>query len=205
MFNLSKDRQVVEAMIEFNITAINDWLESGGKFEDIDKIEKEWDDDAVIKDYVIDILPVGTNSNAYFHRTKGAVTQNISGYDFLKNTDKGIRYYIDGLDSQIKKFSWHMWRGSIGLKVFGDSEDRLILITPVLNDLLDLERKGKVSESDGPEGDGVLIKVPVSYYKENKPNETLEILRRSSCPQTVWYKNGLASVSFSVLNFEVEY
>ena len=82
MFNTKKDRMVVEVTIEFNITAIGEWLKAGGKFEDIDKIKREeyggWKD-AVTQKYVIDMLPIGQESNAYYHRGKGVISQNISG------------------------------------------------------------------------------------------------------------------------------
>ena len=73
------------------------------QFEDIDKIKREkygaWKD-AVTQKYVIDMLPIGQTSNAYFHRNKGVISQNIGGIDFLENANGDVKYITE---KEVKK------------------------------------------------------------------------------------------------------
>ena len=128
MFNTKKDRRVVEIEIAFNITAIGEWLNAGGKFEDIDKIKREefgaWKD-AVTQKYTIDMFPIGNIDNAYFHRNKGLISQNIGGIDFLENANEDIKY-IATKEAKIGILAWDMWRGCLGLK----ANKNMILLPP---------------------------------------------------------------------------
>jgi len=204
MFNTKKDRLVVEVTIEFNITAIGQWLKAGGKFEDIDKIKREeygaWKD-AVVQKYVIDMLPIGQTSNAYFHRNKGIISQNIGGIDFLENANNDIKYIAEK-EAKISVLAWDMWRGCLGLK----ANKNLILLTPPITEVIELETTGKLANpSVDVKAEDTKIKVPVSFDDENKPKEFMEIWRGSASDRSLGYGNGLAHVSFSTLNFEVEY
>jgi len=204
MFNTKKDRMVVEVTIEFNITAIGEWLKAGGKFEDIDKIKREkygaWKD-AVVQKYVIDILPIGQTSDAYFHRNKGAISQNIGGIDFLENA-KGDVKYIAEKEAKISVLQWEMWRGCLGLK----ANKNLVLLTPPLTEVVELETKGVLSNKPVDiKAEDTKIKVPVSFNDDKSPKEFMEIWRGSASDRSVGYGNALAHVSFSTLNFEVEY
>lgn len=149
MFNTKKDRRVVEIEIEFNITAIGEWLKAGGKFEDIDKIKREkygaWKD-AVTQKYVIDMLPIGQTSNAYFHRNKGVISQNISGFDYLENAKEDIKY-IAQKEAKIGKLSWDMWRGCLSLGVESKTERSMIFMTPPLTEVIELEATGKLKKT----------------------------------------------------------
>lgn len=203
MFNTKKDRMVVEVTIEFNITAIGEWLKAGGKFEDIDKIKREkygaWKD-AVTQKYVIDMLPIGQTSNAYFHRNKGVISQNIGGIDFLENANNDVKY-IAQKEAKIGILAWEMWRGCLGLK----ANKNLILLTPPLSEVVELETKGVLSKPGGVRDEDVKMKVPVSFNDDKSPKEFMEIWRGSASDRSLGYGNGLAHVSFSTLNFEVEY
>lgn len=203
MFNTKKDRRVVEITIEFNITAIGEWLKSGGKFEEIDKIKRGeyggWGD-AVIQKYVIDMLPIGQTSNAYFHRNRGVISQNIGGIDFLENAAEDVKY-IARKEAKIGMLSWDMWRGSLGLKVGKNP----ILITPPLAEVLELEMEGKLSNPGRIGDEDVKIKVPVSFGDNNQSKELIEVWRGSASDRSLGYSNALGHVSFSALNFEVEY
>ena len=144
MFNTKKDRRVIEIEIAFNITAIGEWLKAGVKFEDIDKIKREkygaWKD-AVTQKYVIDMLPIGQTSDAYFHRNKGAISQNIGGIDFLENAKEDVKYIAEK-EAKISVLQWEMWRGCLGLK----ANKNLILLTPPLTEVVELETKGVLSK-----------------------------------------------------------
>ncbi|MFZ2303679.1 MAG: hypothetical protein WAV98_02715 [Minisyncoccia bacterium] len=203
MFNTKKDRRVIEIEIAFNITAIGEWLKAGGKFEDIDKIKREefgaWKD-AVTQIYIIDMLPIGQISNAYFHRNKGVISQNIGGIDFLENAKEDIKY-IAQKEAKIGVLSWDMWRGCLGLK----AHKNLILLTPPLIEVVELETKGVLSKPGGVRDEDVKIKVPVSFNDDKSPKEFMEIWRGSASDRSLGYGNALAHVSFSTLNFEVEY
>lgn len=203
MFNTKKDRSVIEVTIEFNITAIGEWLKAGAKFEDIDKIKREkygaWGD-PVTQKYVIDMLPIGQSSNSYFHRNKGVISQNIGGIDFLENASRDIKYIAEK-EAKIGVLQWEMWRGCLGLKV----NKNLILLTPPLTEVVELETKGVLSKPGRIMDKDVKIKVPYSFDDENKPKEFMEIWRGSASDRSLGYGNGLAHVSFSTLNFEVEY
>lgn len=203
MFNTKKDRMVVEVTIEFNITAIGEWLKAGGKFQDIDKIQRkkygDWKD-AVTQKYVIDMLPIGQTSNAYFHRNKGVISQNIGGIDFLEDAKEDVKYIAEQ-EAKIGVLQWEMRRGSLGLK----AQKNLILLTPPLTEVIELETKGVLSKPGGLKDEDKKIKVPVSFDNNNKPKEFMDIWRGSSSDRSLGYGNALAHVSFSTLNFEVEY
>jgi hypothetical protein len=207
MFGIKKDRRVVEVTIEFNITAIGDWLKAGGKFENIDKIKREeygaWGD-AVVQKYVIDMLPIGQTSNAYFHRNKGVISQNISGIDFLENINEELKYIIKK-EAKIGMLSWGMWRGCLSLNVEGNGQKNMVLLTPPLTDVVELDINGRLTNSGSPADDAVKIKVPVSFDDQNKPKEFMDVWRGSPSKESVGFGNALGHVSFSVLNFEVEY
>ena len=53
VFRSKKDRHVVELAIEFNLSAIHEWLDKGGEIKDTEKMAKDWDSDAVIQSYFI--------------------------------------------------------------------------------------------------------------------------------------------------------
>ena len=203
MFNFKKDRVVVEVTIEFNITAIGEWLKAGGKFEDIDKIKREkygaWKD-AVTQKYVIDMLPIGQTSDAYFHRNKGVISQNIGGIDFLENANRDVKYIAEK-EAKISVLQWEMWRGCLGLK----ANKNLILLTPPLTEVVELETKGVLSKPGGVRDEDTKIKVPTSFDDNNNPKEFMDIWRGSASDRSLGYGNALAHVSFSTLNFEVEY
>ena len=193
---------VVEITIEFNITAIGEWLKAGSKFEDIDKIKREkygvWKD-AVTQKYVIDMLPIGQTSDAYFHRNKGVISQNIGGIDFLENANRDVKYIAEQ-EAKIGVLQWEMWRGCLGLK----ANENLILLTPPLAEVVELETKGVLSKPGGVRDEDTKIKVPVSF-DDNNPKEFMEIWRGSASNRSLGYGNALGHISFSTLNFEVKY
>lgn len=200
MFNAKKDRRVVEITIEFNITAIGQWLSAGGKLEDIDKIDRDWKD-AVIQKYVIDMLPIGQTSSAFFHRNKGVISQNIGGIDYLENAKEDIKYIVEK-ETKIGMLSWSTWRGCLSL----EAQRNLILLTPPLTEVLELETKGALTNPGrDAKADDVKIRVPVSFDDKNNPKEFMEIWRGTATDRSLGFGNALGHVSFSVLNFEVEY
>jgi len=203
MFNTKKDRRVVEITIEFNITAIGEWLKAGGKFKDIDKIKREkygaWKD-GVTQKYVIDMFPIGQTSNAYFHRNKGVISQNIGGIDWLENAKEDVKYIAEK-EVKIGVLQWKMWRGCLGL----ETNKNLVLLTPPLTEVVELETKGVLSKPGRIIDEYTKIKVPVSFDDNNNPKEFMEIWRGSASDRSLGYGNALAHVSFSTLNFEVEY
>ena len=203
MFNTKRDRRVVEVTIEFNITAIGEWLKAGGKFEDIDKIKREkfgaWGD-VVTQKYVIDMFPIGKKDNAYFHRNKGVISQNIGGIDFFENANEDIKF-IATKEAKIGVLQWEIWRGCLGLK----AHKNLILLTPPLNEVVELETAGSLSQSGRITDEDIKIKVPVSFDDNNNPKEFMDVWRGSNNDRSLGYGNALGHVSFSTLNFEVEY
>jgi len=207
MFGTKKDRRVVEVTIEFNITAIGEWLKEGGKFEAIDKIKREeygaWGD-AVVQKYVIDMLPIGQTSNAYFHRNKGVISQNIGGIDFLENINEEIKYIITK-EAKIGMLSWGMWRGCLSLTVQGNKQKNMILLTPPLTEVVELEVNGGITNSGSLKDEDIKIRVPVSFDDQNKPKEFMDVWRGSASKESLGFGNALGHVSFSILNFEVEY
>jgi len=195
---------VVEVSIEFNITTIGERLKAGGKFEDIDKIKREKYGErkaAVLQKYVIDMLPIGQTNDAYFHRNKGVISQNIGGIDFLENANENVKYIAEK-ESKISVLQWEMWHGCLGLK----ANKNLILLTPPLTEVVELETKGSLSNKPVDiRAEDTKIKVPVSFNDDKSPKEFMEIWRGSASDRAVGYSNALAHVSFSTLNFEVEY
>ena len=205
MFNTKKDRGVVEITIEFNIGEIGTWLKKGAKFEDINKIERStrWD---IKKKYVIDMFPIGKSDNAYFHRNKGLISQNIAGIDFLKKDESFVSWNDENVTyitkDKVGVLEWGIWHG--GLALYADENP--ILLTPPLTELRELETEGVLSSKrSGFKDEDTKIKVPVSFDDNNDPKEFMEIWRGSANKRALGYGNALAHVSFSTLNFEVEY
>lgn len=211
MFNTKKDRRVVEITIEFNITAIGEWLKNGGKFEDIVNLNRDWKD-AVIQTYVIDMLPIGQESNAYFHRNKGVISQNIAGIDYLENvSDEEIRYVLEK-ETKIERLAWEMWRGCLSLSADGSENRGLILLTPPLTEVVELERTGRIGRHEKATTDLVKaiteeieIDVPYSFDESNNPKEFTKVWRGSAIDRSLGYGNALGHVSFSTRNLEVGY
>lgn len=206
MFNSKEDRRVVEITISFNITAIIDWLESGGKFEDIDKIKREeygsWGND-VTRKYGIDMLPIGKTSNAYFHRNKNLVSQNMCGIDYLGSVDADIKSLLKR--NGVQAFEWSMWKGALLLMIHNKEGREIIFATPPLTEVIELETKGKLSNGGSLRDEDQKMKVVVSLNKDGTPKESLEIWRGSASSRSLGFGNALGYISFSTLNFEIEY
>lgn len=212
MFSSNKDRVVVEVVVEFNISAIAKWLNSGGNLDDIDGIERKWRD-VVVQSYAIDMFPVGRNSNAYYHRNKGIISQNIGGVDFLHHARDQVRHLTEEA-AQIGMLSWDMWRGCLSLTVQGNDRDRrdLIMLTPLLTEVAELEATGKVSQHENASEDllkrsteEIEIDAPYSFDDANHPKAFIKVWRTSSNSKSLSYGNALGRVSFSTRNPEVMY
>jgi len=199
VFRSKKDRHVVELAIEFNLSAIHEWLDKGGEIKDTEKMAKDWDSDAVIQSYFIDVLPNGNMSDMYFHRRKGIISSNVGGVDYFENVDENLKRFLN--NTKIERLSWNYWRTSLGLT----ANQKPVLCVP-LAELAKLQVAGEF-EKGGYFEKAQKIKVPISYESafENKPKEFIEVWRASNSPRSVGYKNALASVAASTLNFEVEY
>lgn len=200
MFRTKKDRHVVELAIGFNLSAISRWLDIGNfEFKDIEKIDKTWDKDAIIQSYFIDVLPNGIASDMYLHRKKGIISSNVGGIDYLENVDDNLKQYLEYPDgAKIERLGWNYWRSSISLT----ANAKPILLAP-LAEFGQLQIAGKFEEG-GYFEEEKLIKVPISYTS-NQPKEFVQVWRSSNSTRSVGYKNALAQVSASTLNFEVEY
>jgi hypothetical protein len=205
MFNI-EDRRVVEITIEFNITGIIEWLKSGGKFEDIDKIKRDeygsWGD-SITQKYVIDMLPIGKTSNAYYHRSKNLVSQNLSGIDYLGKVDEETKFLLR--KDEIQTLEWSIWRGSLLLMIHGKKGREIIFATPPLTEVIELETKGKLNNGGSLKDNDQKIKVVISLNEDGTPKESMEIWRGSASDRSLGYGNALGHVSFSTLNFEIEY
>lgn len=198
MFNTKKDRQIVELCIEFNLTAIDKWLDKSGKVEDIEKIPKDWNSDDVKLSYYIDILPNGQSGDMYFHRKKSVISGNVGGIDFLENVDEELEYYFR--DSKIKVLAWRPWRQFIGL----DVNKEPILLAPV-EEIVELQANGVLKNPGTIKDEDKKIQVPTLFDDHNNPQRFTEIWRGSASNRSVGFSNALGSVSASTLNFEVEY
>lgn len=206
MFNTKPDRQVVEITVQFNIFDILDWLKSGARSEDIGKIDKNWGHNMVQK-YVIDMLPIGKTSNAYFHRGKGLISQKIAGIDYLNNADEETKFFAK--KQKLEALEWSIWNGCLLLMIHVDGQRKIISATPVLTEVIELEKTGKIKDSrNSLRDEDIKISVPISLNEEGGPKDSIDmwkwyaILGQSS----VSYGNGLGRISFSSsLLFEVEY
>jgi len=199
MFNNKKDRQLVELVIEFNLTAIGKWLDDNGEIEDIEKIEKNWKD-SMIQRYFIDMMPNGQNSDMYFHRGRGVISSNIGGVDCFENAPVSMQNFCRR--NKILSLQWGSWRQYISLRV----NNKPILLAP-LTDLAELYVDGELKKGGYPKDDEQKIKVPISFEsaESKQPKAFIEIWRGSPSSQSVGYSSALGSVSASTLNFEVEY
>ncbi|MCK5027713.1 MAG: hypothetical protein KAS07_04805 [Candidatus Pacebacteria bacterium] len=198
MFNTKKDRYIIELAIEFNLSAINKWLNKSGKEEDIAKISKDWGNDDVWLNYYIDVLPSGQSSDMYHHRKRGVISNNVGGTDFLENVDQNIEHFLKS--SNIKMLAWEPWREFLSLEV----NKKLILLAPV-EEFVELQVNRVLKNGGSPKDEEKKIKVPISFDDQNNPEELIEIWRGSASNRSVGFSNALCSISASTLNFEVEY
>lgn len=210
MFGNKKDRHVVEISIEFNITAIGRWLKSGAEFADIVNLDRDWLH-AGIQRYVIDMFPIGQESNAYLHRNKGVISQNIAGIDRLGNmNNEEIKWRIEK-QAEVEKLEWEMWRGGLTLHVWGikNTEGYPIFLTPPLTEIVELERSGKIKSHEKVPILAVRketeVDVPYSFDDNNNPKEFTKVWRWSGNAEEVSFSNALGRVSFSARKREVQY
>lgn len=204
MFNTKPDRRVVEINIEFNVSGILDWLKSGGKPEDIDKIDRNWGN-AITQKYVIDMMPIGKTSNAYYHRSKGLVSQRLEGTDYLSKADEDLKFHAkkQGLET----FEWKIWKGCLLLMVQVNGKRNIISATPVLTEVVELETKGKIDNIGNLRDDDIKMTVAISVDDEGKTKDSIDTWKWYGFlgNSAVGYKNGLGGVSFSIPLFDVEY
>jgi hypothetical protein len=168
MFNIKPDRRVVEITIEFNVSKILRWLESGAKPEDVDKIERDWTSD-ITKKYIIDMIPIGKTSNAYYHRSKGVISQRFDGTDYLSKVDEDFKFQTkkQGLET----LQWTIWKGCILLMVQVNGKRNIISATPVLTEVVELETKGKIDNIGNLRDDDIKITVPIALDDQGKPKD----------------------------------
>lgn len=180
------------------MTAISEWLKAGGNFEGIANLERDWQN-GVIQKYVIDMFPIGKMSNAYLHRNKSVISQNIAGIDFLDDAKQDLKYLAKG--AKIEALAWEMWRGCLVLRVNKNS----IMLTPPLAEVVELETQGKLSNPGSYSAEDTKIKVPVSFDENNQPKKFIEVWRGSASDTSLGYGNALGHVSFSTRNLKVLY
>lgn len=204
MFNIKPDRRVVEITIQFNVSGILEWLKSGGKPEDIDKIDRDWGN-AITQKYVIDMIPIGKTSNAYYHRDKGLISQQIEGTDHLSRADEDLKFHAkkQGLDT----FEWKMWKGCLVLMVQVNGKRNIISATPVLTEVVELETKGKINNIGNLRDDDIKMRVAISTDDEGNIKEFMDVWKWYGFlgNSSVGYGTALGRVSFSIPLFDVEY
>ena len=206
MFKQTKDKQVIGLTIEFNLSAISEWLNSSGQSKGVDKKNNYRNTkDPMFLRYYIDVLPNGQMSDMYFHRQKGIVSNNLGGIDYLENVSDDLKRFLK--NTKIEILHWDHWRDFIAL----DVNRKLILSVPI-NEIAELQEL--VSGADTLTKKGWLakyfekkqkIKVPISFDSDNQPKEFMEVWRSRNSPQSIRYKNALATVSASTSNAEVTY
>jgi hypothetical protein len=197
MFGQKKDRKVVELTIVFNLSAISKWLDTNSEIEDIEKLEKDWDGDAVKLSYYIDVLPNGQSGDMYYHRKKGIISGNVSGIDFLENVDQSLKSFLK--DNKIHVLAWKPWRQFMRL----DVNNKPILLVPI-EEIVELQIN-RLKNGGSVRDEEKKIKVPILFNEQNNPKKFIEIWRGSPSDLSVGFHNALAWVSASSLNFEVEY
>ncbi len=198
MFGSKKDRKIVELVIEFNLDAISRWIADDGEIEDIEKMEKNWKN-CLIRTYRIDVLPNGQMSNMYFHREKGLISSNMGGIDFLENTHASMKNFCE--KNKIQILGWERWREYLSLRI----NKKPILLVPI-KEFGIIQTGGKLDNQAKILGrEERAVQVPISFSEDGKPKNHIQIWRSSASSESVGYSNALASVSASILNFEVEY
>lgn len=208
-FKPKSDRRVLEITIEFNLEAISKWLNLGGKFEDIEKIPRDWKN-PVSKKYVIDMLPIGEESNAYLHRNLGVISQNIAGVDFLDAVNGNEKYFTK--DKDVEMLSWDLHGGRFRLIVDYKEKGNVIFLTPPLTEVIELENTGKLKPHEKSSNDlrkamteEIEIPIPCSDGKNNEPIEYAKVWRYSGNNKFLRYSNALGRVSFVVQDSPVKY
>ncbi len=149
------------------------------------------------------MMPIGKSSNAYFHRNRGLISQNICGIDYLYKANDNIKYLLK--ESKIQAIEWSMWKGSFLITVHTSEGRNIVFATPLLTEVVELESKGKLSHPGRIMDKDKKMKVTISLNEDGTPKDYLNIWRGSASAQSLGYSNALGHVSFSTLNFEVEY
>lgn len=154
------------------------------------------------------MFPIGKSDNAYYHRNKNVISQNICGIDFLKKDESFVSWNDENVTyvtkNKIGLLEWGIWHG--GLALYADKN--AILLTPPFTELRELEAGTLPRPNKKTFGAGVedtRIKVPISFDDNNNPKEFMDVWRGSQNENSLGYGNALGHVSFSTLNFEVEY
>lgn len=216
MFN-KKDRHVIELIIKFNLTTINEWLNNGNKknkinkVEDFEENEKHWDilTNDIIRSYYIDVLPNGQNSDMYFHREKGVFSENISGDDLLENVDEKTKLFIE--NTKIENLSWSFWHQYLTFDVNTFNPDNVggLLFSIPLEKIVELQSSGRVKHHTEYTNlllrDTKKIKVPVSFDSANQPKKSIEVWEIVDNQKVVKYSNTFCSVSVNAYNDGVKY
>ena len=201
------DRRIIEISIRFNLTGIFKWLEAGAKREDIIKIDRDYGD-SFIKSYIIDMIPIGKTSNAFYHRGKGLISESLDGIDDLRNLDEESKSYLKKQSLDTLNLQWRILQGQLELIITVNEKVYIIAVTPILTEVAELESTGEIKSSkESSDNDDIKISVPISFNKDGSIKDSIDMWKSYAFlgHSSVSYHNGLGSVSFSVPHFNVEY
>lgn len=203
MFNANKDRHILQVRVVFNIGGIIDWLDSGSRFEDIDKKSRDGLN-AKERAHDIDIIPTGKVSSAYYHRDKNLISETFAGFDSLGNLD--LLYKHQCKNKGVEGLSWSIYKNRLYLCVHVNGERKEVFITPDLTKVSELERTGEIKK--GISHDEVKIRVPIRVDQEGSSGNFIDIWESDLWGRpgsSVYYENALGRVFFAIPANEVLY
>lgn len=206
MFNTKKDRNIINVTIRLNLSNIFKWIRSGSDINKINNLASDSELDDLFKFYIIDMIPIGQVSNAYFHRSKNLVSRSISGTDFLTKADEDLR--INSKEEGLEEISWSFNKDYffIALKING--KKKIIFQTVPLLEVEELEKYGVIKNISNLQREkGVKLRVLDDLNENSQFKGGMEIEKNYYLlgNSGVSYKNGLASVDFSIPIFDTEY
>ncbi len=202
MFSKNKDRYVLRINIEINFCEVAKWLKTdSSEIPSTDYVEWRGKGN---HSFTIFVIPVGTNSDVYYHKLANAFSHSIesmvdlSDYEHLSPCIKRICSQSD-IPSYLE---WSFWHDKLTIAI----NQRLILLVP-LNEAVSLQRNGSTASGKGLTNQRI-IQVPTKtgsfgYDADGwrvwiEPKDEAMKISQHVDKDVVMYSNLLAMICFDI-------
>ena len=202
IFDKKPDGYILELNLEFNLSEIGAFLKSELKEGEVPTIPRyEWDN-PIIQSYTIFVLPIGKDTDWYYHKNINKFSHAIQGTHILNEaTHPQINLEKFCNEYGVFTLEWKLWRGCLSMKVIGENS-KLLLLAPLEEAALLQTSERTTSTEFWPEKK--VIKVPASFNDDGEPESYIEICETIAKDHVI-YSNLLASLSIVVSKGEVFY
>ncbi len=197
-FRKKKDKYVLRLQIGFNLYEIANWLNS-----DLTEIPAvsyvKWDSPTIQK-YTIFVLPIGVNTDCYYHKNINEFSHSVSAlYNLRGGNHPQINLEKFCERHKVEWLEWEFWGGSLAIA----ADRKLIMLAP-LDEAIPLQGNGYTSYTSRGRNETELIDVPTSFNDEGIPEGHIEI-HKSIDNRGVIYSNQIVYFSIDVPRGPVGY